>query len=254
MERKLIKNYFERKFPIPAAVIAIIGILSLAGSTGFGLFCILVGGAWAAFAYFLRKPATDEQVDECLAKELEEIGVKGLNKMGLIEEEVYLIKPIIVNGPYYGYINKDAKLMFKKGNDDKVRYSVVKGIVFYFSENQVYSYSCVIDLVTGNRFTETTDEYFYKDIVSIATLSERIKQENPVTVRGMLGLAKKAAKGEEIVHDVEQFRLTTTGGTYISATIKDSTVVAKTKGRMDVEDTEEKIKAMRNLLREKKAV
>lgn len=255
VDRKLIKNYFERKFPVLALVAAVIGVLSLlGGAAGFGLVMIVGGGAWMAFAYFLKTPATDKQVDECLANDLKDIAQKGLNKMGLIEEEVRLIEPIIVNGPYYSYINKETKLMFKKGQDDRIRYSVVKGIVFYFSENQVYSYSCVLDLVTGNTFTETTDEYFYRDIVSIATLSERIKQETPITVSGILGAAKKSAKGEELVHDVEQFRLTTTGGTSITATIKDSTIMKQTKGRMDVTDTEEKIKAMRNLLREKKAV
>ncbi|KON87968.1 hypothetical protein AF332_14800 [Sporosarcina globispora] len=243
VDRMLIKNYFTRKFPIAALVIALIGLLVISGSPVFGLIILAIGSAWMAFAFFLKKTATDHQVDEALSQDLSKLVKKGLDKFGLLEEEVNLIKPIIVNGPSYVYVNKDTILHFKRGKDDEIRYSLVKGVIFFFNENQVYSYTCVFDLLTGNHFTETTDEYFYKDIVSVATKSERIKYES-----------SSFNVKEGVAHDVESFTLTTSGGTSISAYIRDNTIMEEQKGNMDVTDIEEKIKAMRNLLREKKAV
>lgn len=256
VERKLVKNYFERYFSIKALIVAIIGLLFIPSIPTFGFILLLAGGAWLAFTFFLKTPATDQQVDQLISQELNELKKKGLHKIGLIEEEVNLIEPIVVHGPYPHYLNQDTKFYYKKGKDSEIRASVIKGVVFFFSENQVYSYTCVVDLLTGNHFVETTDEYFYRDVVSVATKSERIRLEpnNKALLggRSLFGGAKKTDNSLE--RDVESFTLTTSGGTSIHAYIRDNTVMNEQKGNMDVSDTEEKIKAMRNLLREKKAV
>lgn len=253
---KLVKNYFTKKLPVGGVILAVLGLLFLfGGGVKFGLFLIIIGGLILAFGYFLKKAATDEEVDKLLEEEMIKLVDKGLDKFGLVAEEVDLIEPITIKGAYQVSLNKDVHPMYRRGKDNELRYSLVKGVIFYFSENQVYCYTCVFDLVTGGHFIESTDEYFYKDIVSVSTTSERIEVQLFNNKNKFGGLVGGLSKAITTTHDVEQFRLTTSGGTYISATIKDAKLLEQYKAAsMSQRSTEDKIKAMRNLLRERKAV
>jgi|SRR5699024_213165 len=149
---------------------------------------------------------------------------EGLDKLGLDEEQVSLIEPIIISGPLYRRIA--SSYYVRKGNDDFTRSSNYEAVVLYFSENQVFAYQKSYSIINKD-FEESTDEYFYKDIVSIRTSKrtfdlEDKKDDEPVSVQ------------------IEEFKLTTTGGTSISSTIWQSNKV------------NQQIKAMQALLREKK--
>lgn len=246
-----VKNYFTKRFPVWAVLIAALGLLFMTGgSPGLGFILILIGGAATAFLYFMKKTATDTEVDNIVAEELEKIEKRGLNKIGLDESEVDLISPIVIRGSYKKDLNQDAKAHFRKGNDDKLRYSLLKAIVFYFSEKQVYCYTNVVDIVTGKHYQESTDEYFYSDIVSVSTLSAAV-EEYEKKYSKLTGRTKITAKKRTF--DIESFQLTTSGGTSISAVIRDEQAESTYGGTMETESTENKIKAMRNLLRERKS-
>ena len=71
-----------------------------------------------------------------------------------------------------------------------------------------------------------TEEYFYTDLVSVTTYSEREKVKNK--------------KGKEQVFTMEIFKLTTTGGTFLKTSVWDSSSI------------ERQIQGMKSLIREKK--
>ncbi|MFB9324986.1 hypothetical protein ACFFSY_03505 [Paenibacillus aurantiacus] len=246
VDRKLVKNYFTRVFPKWAILLAIVGILVLMGSPVFGIILLAIAGAGMYFQYFGKTAATDQQVDEAIRIDCQAAIERGRDKVGIVAE-MELKEPILITGAYYKYVNKDTKLMYKRGADGKLRFSLGQVTVFYITEHQVYCYTRIVDFTNGDTFSETTDEYFYRDIVSVATLSEKVQitdsKGNPVF--------NKKTKEQEI-HDVEVFKLTTSGGTSISAYIQDRTAMKERKGSMDISKVEEQIKAMRNILREKK--
>jgi hypothetical protein len=78
-----------------------------------------------------------------------------------------------------------------------------------------------------------TDEFFYKDIVSVSTKSGNITHNNSFWQQIQQIIQNKNVTFEEFV-------LTTSGGTTIGATLH------------DYEEAEDSIKAFKNLLREKK--
>ncbi|WP_261304016.1 hypothetical protein [Paenibacillus andongensis] len=248
VDRKLVKNYFTKKFPVWTVVVGLIGLITLSGSALFGIILLAIAGAGLYFMYFGKATATDQQVDEAIQQDCLGAVERGRDKVGIVEE-MELKEPIVIKGAYYKHVNNETRLLYKRGGDGQLRFSLGQITVFYITENQLYCYTRVIDFCTGSTFTETTDEYFYKDIVSVATLSEKIQVLNE---KGLPVTDKKT--NQPVVHDVEVFKLTTSGGTSIQANVQDRTAMSERKGLMDISMVEEQIKAMRNILREKKAV
>lgn len=249
---KLVKNYFTKKSLVRPIIVAIMGLLMLLiGAVTVGILGIIVGGAMIAYNIVVKKAATDSQIDELVEKELEKITLRGLEKMGLDASEVNLISPITIKTYHQKDLNKDDKAYFRTGEDGTLRYSLVKGIVFYFSEKQVYCYTNVVSLASGGSYKETTDEYFYSDIVSVSTVSNSV-EEFGKKIDKLSGKVKTSLK--KVVYDVESFNLTTSGGTSVSANIRDSNAERIYGGTLEVESTEKKIRAMRNLVRERKTI
>ena len=70
------------------------------------------------------------------------------------------------------------------------------------TQHQIISFQCSFDLLTGNCLNESTDEYFYKDVVSVATKT--------------ISLTYSTEKfGTLQLNAAETFVLTTSGGTSV---------------------------------------
>ncbi|WP_040952026.1 hypothetical protein [Gorillibacterium massiliense] len=217
------KYFFQVKFTGQILIIILGAIMLFAPGVGkvFGIILIALG-AYLIYAKIKGQP-TDAEIDEIYAKEMEVGLQRALGKLGVDEDEVKLIDPIVIAGPSHKTIS--TPVWHKHGKDGFWRSSNYETVILYFSEKQVYCYTYRFSII-GNEKNESTDEYFYKDIVSVSTSSENKEFRN--------------ANGRIQPVKYEEFKLTTSGGTSITCTIKDAGSVEKS------------IQGMKQLLREKK--
>lgn len=212
----------------------------------FAFLTIIAAIVWSLVEKFGMKKSQEEVVDACIEADLSNFKERALQKLGLVNEQISIITPIKVLGPYYGYSELKlkrsiftalfraiidlfiltTKLIFKYGTDDKVRYSLVQAHMFFFSESQIYVYEISYDICSGDIFEESTAEYFYRDIDCVITgeKSEKI-------------LSKKKIINKKF----EYFKVIVTSG---------SSTHAIADGEVSILDTQ--VMAMRNLIRSKK--
>ena len=221
MDYKKNLMYFSRNLIIIPIILIIFALFLLGGRGWF--FGLLIGGGAGYWIYVMITNSTDASIDAAASGAIQNIKDKALKKLGLDADQVTEIDPIIFEGYYFRNLN--TQFLVRKGKDGLLRSSNYQVTVFFFSGEQVYCYEYMFSLIAKEQ-REATDEYFYRDIVSISTVSEDVKF-----------LLKKLSQ----IRTVEQFKLTTTGGTSISAAIKvnDSSV-------------ERSINGMKQLLRNKK--
>ena len=91
---------------------------------------------------------------------------KALNKIGLDEEDVNEISPVM----FEGFVYKTAKYVKQIASGKWVSSSYQVSWIF-FSSSQIYIYSCTFNM-DDDKTTERTDEFFYKDVTSFSTYSE----------------------------------------------------------------------------------
>lgn len=190
-------------------------------SAGAGVVFLLIGlgllgGGIALCVTKAKGVVSDAEYDAEVAKMLNNIQGRALQKLGIDIDEVKEIAPISFDG--YGY--KGARRA-KKGADGLWRTDIYKCVVLFFSNNEVHCYTYLFNTVDGTQ-SENTDVYFYRDIVSVSTnTSTDLVLNNNVTY--------------------EEFVLTTAGGTSLNVSIRDTG------------NAQRSINAMRQLLRAKKA-
>lgn len=222
MNYELNRKYFEYVSYKWQIIIAVVGaIMFLTGISGsvatafFGLILLAAGIAWIVLKK--KNIVTDEQYDQSVYSYLGNVKEKALNKLGIDASEVQEIEPIQFSSFRYAGCSKA-----KKGEDNFWRTDVYESITMFFSANEVHCYTLNYNTLEKKQ-TESTDVYFYSDIVSVSTSSEETK----------LGFLNETV-------NYEAFKLTTAGGTSLSIGIKDQ------------DNAQRSINAMRQLLRAKK--
>ncbi len=239
-KRGMTKAYF-RKFPTWALGAIVVGLIACSaggGGIAFGLLLLAAGGA--AIYFSMGGKPSDQQMDEWLDEDLKALERKALSKTGTDESEC-VSESVNVFGPRFWDIGR-AEVKFKKGGDNVLRYSPVEVSVISFTQNQLVSYKCVLDRFTGNALNEETEEYFYKDVVSVSTKTES-RNVDVASLGGSLHL--KTA---------ECFTLTTSGGTSLSVFLRDQALIEKMGGgELPTTRAEKAMQAVRKMLREKKA-
>lgn len=200
------------------AIAVIVAVVLLIAKPIVGIIAFALIGVYL-YMKFSGVPS-DSEIDNICTKEIDTIKQKALDKIGLDEDEVKIIDPIIISG--YDFDNS----LTKKGKDNHWRSSKYEAIVLFFSEKEIYSYSYKFSIIE-NKQNQKTEEYFYKDIVSVSTSSDSI------VVNDVSGNSQNI--------NIEAFRLTTSGGTSITCSMRDYNQVEKS------------IQGMKQLLREKKS-
>lgn len=209
-----------------------------------GLIAIGIGIAWIGFILFLnsnsrneakrynanRTIVEDKEIDNAIQTYVEaNLKSMALKKLGGLDEDLFReIDPIHFGGYYYKSIpTSDSRypLDIKRGKDGSWRASNYNAVMFFFSADQVYCYQLRFSLLEDNTKQETTDEIFYKDIVSVSTVTDAVE------------FGEKDSKQPV---GYENFKLTTSGGTSIEATI------------FNMGKVEHSIQGMKNLVRNKK--
>lgn len=217
------KRYFKKVSYGGAIILTLIGIIIFFAcvSTSNGDIAIigllLIAGGIGLIYLKIKSKVSDEEYDASVLSMISNIKSKALEKLGLEEEELITEdkEPVSI----FGYDYKNATKI-KEGNDKIYRSDKFEIIMLFFTQQEAHIYTYKFD-TTEPKQTEATDVYFYKDIVSVSTASDSIQ-----------------SLGYNI--NYEYFKLTTAGGTALSVSLRDTN------------DAQNKIKAMRSILREKK--
>lgn len=256
----MIRYFYGSKWPILLVLCSILGLPALLGRLlvrlsggGPSLLPVLLTAAALLAALIIRlcerfgtSAEKERAADEYVQSDLEYFRERALSRLGLVEEQISLISPIRVTGPYCGLEEPDAKrsvfgklldfikylfvyrtrLIFKYGSDQKTRYSVVQASIFLYSESQIYVYKAGYDLCTGEIFAESTSEYFYRNVSCILSgeRDERIRT------------------GRKTIHKkYEYFKVITASGAVNHAVVDGGGQILQNQ-----------IMAMKNLVRDKK--
>lgn len=176
------KKYFSAKPKVSAFVwMILIGLgLCFTGSgkmiaIGMGLIALGI----LLLVVLLKRPS-DAEIESQAKGLFNGIDSMAFKKLGIDPSEVSLAKPVT----FWGYRFKfpsvlgdeaNNRALWVTGGDGKDRSSEITMTGFYFGENSVYCYERTASLVS-DALKESTEEYFYKDIVSVKTDSSDIPQ------------------------------------------------------------------------------
>ena len=242
-KRKSIQKYFTSSLPKWALALIVIGIIMVLGGfssrdgIGIALFGILLAGLGGFGIYNYTQVPSDQQIDKWTEEDLQNLGQRALNKTGIDQSEI-VGEPVTITGPSF----KAGGPLWKVGKDRRLRFSKVEAAVINFAQNQLVVYSCTVDIVSGNTLKESTDEYFYRDVVSVSTK----------TLDRQISLGKGTDGTDVRVSDGEYFTLTTSGGTSVEVFLQSPEIGKKLGGEMPATDAERAIQTIRKMLREKK--
>lgn len=146
-------------------VIFLIGFFAPAALV-IGILVIALGGYWL---YSLKNVGvTDAEVGAAIAQAGASAQQTGLQKLGLDPSEVNLIAPVVIEGPDF----KKSRGKIRKGKDGVVRTAANQVLVLFFSDHMVHCYTYRFDITDPSVHAQETDEYFYRDVVSVATATE----------------------------------------------------------------------------------
>jgi hypothetical protein len=182
----------------------------------------------AVIRYFLidgclRKKLSDAEYDALVLKFVPDLKQQAMDKIGLDEDQLKEIEPV----HFENYVFDTANYS-KKGDDGIWRSSKYQVTWLFFSDSQVYLYQKTMSF-DEKKDEERTEEFFYKDITSLSTITTL----NEVKLHGK--------KGMEEVLQVEstQFKLVVPGNSLFCAMTKN-------------DYTESAVQGMKAKLREKK--
>lgn len=212
------RKYFKPMNLTAGIIACVIGlIIALVLQVVVGIIIIAVG-ALLIFLQVKGRP-TDADIDAAVTSQLANMKARALQKLGIDEDEVNEIAPISFDGFVYD------NALIKRGKDGKHRSSKYQAVMFFFSGSEVHCYTYDFSIVESSQ-SESTDVYFYKDIVSVSTQTE--------------GSEYSVGKGKSSKFDYEYFKLTTSAGTSISCAVR------------NIDDAQRSVNGLRNLIKIKK--
>lgn len=178
-KRREIKDYFrgkeQRSNKLPIGLMAVGGLVLLVSLTSFNIIGMLIGGGlgFLGFRLFKAKPktATEEQIDAWFSEDLQGLDSwartrTGIDAIGGEAGEALSLISYPDNEMVKNTFNSG-----KRGDDGKWRVTPQAFSCFFFLENTMVAFQCEVDHSTGNKINERYFEFFYQDIVTVASLS-----------------------------------------------------------------------------------
>ena len=178
---------------------------------------------------------SESQLDSWLDEDIQAIlKNRPYDKLGISKTDT-VAESLLVVGPIYWNVSgfETNDILIKQGKDGFNRYSIWTVQVFLFTENYLCSYKCNYNWLKNTYINESTNEFFYKDVVSVKT--------------DTVSSAYTLMNGQRLVHS-EAFQLKLAGDE-ITVIINDaslntsSTIVSK---------AEKAVQSIRVMLRDKK--
>lgn len=155
-----------------------LGLCALIGGDSFpehlfGIFMLIAGIAWAVFLTRNSLKITDSDVDLYTEEQLKKLQEKGLQKLSLDKSEL-VANSFVITGPIFVFDKNDKNKIvtagdIRKGNDHRFRFALLKVAVLYLLKEQLMIYQARLNLKDNLVDHESTEEYFYSDIVSLTT-------------------------------------------------------------------------------------
>ncbi|MEU4232406.1 hypothetical protein AB0F17_49610 [Nonomuraea sp. NPDC026600] len=217
---QLIRNYFlaptraeYTRWTVISAVAALSFILMFGGS-GFTSFLGFVGTVagliWGVIPLVRRHVttlprATDQQVDAWLRERIGDIMREAHSKVHLDRDSVTAqsLAPIIGLPDPRNYL-----ILMREGRDRRYRYSFYQIHLFFLTDWKIVSYSCVLDMFTGEIVQDAAKDLSMSKINSLDTFTDRIQSASRKDKHTKIGLV--TLKGEMIT--VKGFSVTLSSG------------------------------------------
>lgn len=178
---------------------------------------------------------SDVQMDHWLNEDINLlIKNRPYDKLGISEKEI-VSESLLVVGPVYWNVNgfDINDVLMKKGKDGFNRFSIWTIQVFMFTENYLCSYKCHYNWIKNTYINESTNEFFYKDVVSVKT--------------DTVSSAYTLINGQRLVHS-EAFQLKLAGD---EITVITNDISLNTSSIM-ASKAEKAVQSIRAMLRDKK--
>ena len=212
-------------------ILFIIGLILLVNKKGLpGLAAIVIP---VITGFVINRKPTDAEIDEQLESFMNTLKGQALKKLGIDEEETKIAPPLLLKGYSLGWSVLGDKanrgLFDKRGKDGRWRSPECVLHAFFFTENEIHYYRKTVSLVSAS-YKEYTEEFFYKDVVSIKTNELEKPWIDPKT-----GLESATEKSRTV-----GFQLSNTGGETTECACNST------------EEADNAVNAMRSLVRQKK--
>ena len=257
-KRTQIKLYFMSFPQWTLAVVAVGFVITMAadGVPGYivGIGAILLAGSLGA-RWLMTRPS-ETQMDAWLKEDIDALEPRALSKAGLDATDL-VQERVAVIGPRFRNLS-GAMFGFRRGADGRARFTPIHVSIINFTEHQLVAYQCALDWTTGKPLNECVSEYFYNDIVSVATQSEAFTYSVSALDQRLASkipkLKESAINGQIQVNSAETFILSTSGGTSVRVELNDPVLIRELGGgELPLEWAENAVQAVRKMLREKKA-
>jgi len=256
-KRRLIRNYFS---PFPGwAGWLVLASLGLMWMSGWGVWSLWVGGlplglGLTVVGLWLHRPS-DTQIDAWIEEDLVGLEPRALAKSFLIPKQQRR-NPVRIIGPRLRWTG-GVEFAIKRGADRKIRFNPLNVVIINFTNDHLTIYRTAFDLTTGKALNEETHEYFYNDVVNVATQARAVTLEKHQLSRRFLKALE--VSGEEFVNgkiqieEGEEFVLTTSGGTSVRILLRAPLLIrAAGGGEIPTGPTDRAVQASRKMIRERK--
>lgn len=156
---------------------ALVGVIMLGGSWQAAL--VFLGfAAIAAVTHFLSRSKNPESVDAALASVSQHVRATAASRVGVLPNAAPPLEAI-------GFAQTkatDGPLVQAKEEGGIVRTNWVGGFIAYFSDRQMHIFTTET-CITDPAKSEKTVEFFYEDVVSLATESDQRGSRLVLTVQ-----------------------------------------------------------------------
>jgi hypothetical protein len=199
-----VRRYFTPTPPFPrvilSSVVTLVGFILLlsAAASAFlaiaGVIVIILGARkcvprisrYYRDKKFAEPKPTDAQMDLWLAEALDPARSEGFKRLDIVQDQVIDpgTPPLLVVG-----FPQAASYRLARGRDGLVRSDKYDILVVYLTNWHLCTYQCILDMETGAFISDETREFHYRDVLSVATSSDRIVLSLPVDHSKPVGLA-----------------------------------------------------------------
>ncbi len=222
---------------IVSIIFTIMGVWEITmGAIVMGLFTIAFSGGLGYLVYTrYQNLVSENELDFWLEEDIQSvIKNRPYDKLGISKEDLVAETLLVVGPVYWNVSGFDVKdILMKKGKDGFNRFSVLTIQVFCFTENYLCSYKCHYNWIKNTYINESTNEFFYKDVVSVKT--------------DTISSAYTLMNGQRLVHS-EAFQLKLAGD---EITVITNDASLNTSSVM-VSKAEKAVQSIRAMLRDKK--
>ena len=207
--------------------------LPLAGMLCLG-FSLCFATAFVAWLATWMSLASDSQMDAWFKELVDNTIRESSKKLNLVEDDLTRDPLTLLGICFDQSVVPEEDYLWRYGKDGFTRFTPVTITVLQFTDRHLGAYSAVLNFIREVQLKEETDEFFYRDVVSVTTRRESSARE---------------LYGEKMEQSLE-FSLSVSSGDKITQTIP----VGRLSAFLDTVavPAEQAVSNIRQMLREKK--